>query len=189
MRRRRSCKEILKEAPQHVGARLGLGHVARRRGDRATALAYFEAAAALDPNNLPVKLEVAADLRELGRLDEAEAVLQEILKQAPQHVGARLGLGHVARRRGDRGTALAYFEAAAALDPNNLPVKLEVAADLRELGRLDEAEAVLQEILKELRSMLARVLGSVTWLASAGIVSRHWLASKRLRHSIPTAYR
>uniref|UniRef100_UPI00191EDBF7 tetratricopeptide repeat protein n=1 Tax=Microvirga soli TaxID=1854496 RepID=UPI00191EDBF7 len=120
-------QEILKQAPQHAGARIWLGHVARRRGDRAAALTYFEAAAELEPHNLPVKLEVAADLRELGRLDEAEAVLQEILKQAPQHAGARIALGHVARRRGDRAAALTYFEAAAELEPHNLPVKLEVA--------------------------------------------------------------
>jgi tetratricopeptide (TPR) repeat protein len=127
---------------------LDLARKARSRGDRTASLEHFRAALAATPGQIAFKLEIASDLRELGRLDEAEAVLQEILRQTPQHFGALVGLGHTARKRNDRTASLAHFEAAAAADPNHVPVRLEVASDLRELGRLDEAAAVLHSIIE-----------------------------------------
>src|SRR5215213_2827673 len=117
---------------------LDLARHARSRGDRTTSLDYFRAALVTDPALILLKIEIATDLRELGRLDEAETVLQEILKQAPQHAGAYIWLGHVARKRGDRATALAHFEAAAQAEPDNLPVKLEIAIEFRDRGLYNE---------------------------------------------------
>jgi tetratricopeptide (TPR) repeat protein len=142
-------QEVLKQKPAHVAALAGLGQIVRKRGDRVASVAYFEAAAAADPDQLSLKLEMAWDLRELGRLDEAEAVFQEIVQKEPAHFHALVGLGQIARKRGDRTTSLTYFQAAAAAEPNRLPIKLEMAWDLRELGRLDEAEVFLQAILKQ----------------------------------------
>ncbi|MFC5487428.1 tetratricopeptide repeat protein, partial [Microvirga aerilata] len=61
-----------------------LAQLARNRGDRTASLEYLRAALAANPDQTYLRLEAAADLRELGRLDEAEAVLHEILRQAPQ---------------------------------------------------------------------------------------------------------
>ncbi|MGF9759465.1 tetratricopeptide repeat protein, partial [Microvirga sp. 0TCS3.31] len=122
---------------------------ARSRGDRAAALEHLRAALVIDPAQISLKVEIAAVLRELGQLDEAEAALQEIIAQAPQHFGTLAELGRVARKRGDRAAALNRLQAAAALDFANLPVRLEIAAVLRELGQLDEAEAALQEIIAQ----------------------------------------
>ncbi|MGF9759466.1 tetratricopeptide repeat protein, partial [Microvirga sp. 0TCS3.31] len=135
-------------APQHFGTLAELGRVARKRGDRSTSLKYFQAAAVAAPKNVPVRLSIAEDLRELGQLDEAEAALQEIIVQAPQYFSALLELARVARKRGDRSKSLAYFKAAAAADPNNLSVRLEIAADLRELGRLDDAKIILDATIE-----------------------------------------
>jgi tetratricopeptide (TPR) repeat protein len=126
---------------------LDLARQARSRGDRTASLEHFRAAVTTNPAEISLKVEVASDLRALGRLDEAEAELQKIIEQKPQHVGALIELGHLARKRNDRAASLSYFRAAAAADPNNLLLKADVASDLRELGRLDEAEAELQKIL------------------------------------------
>jgi tetratricopeptide (TPR) repeat protein len=138
---------VLDCQPQQVDALVGFAQIARRRGDRAASLAKFEAAAAANPNHLGVKLEAAADLRELGRLDDAEALLRGVLELQPQQVDALVGLAQIARRRGDRVVSLAMFEAAAAANPNHLGVRLEAAADLRELARFDEAEVLLRSVL------------------------------------------
>jgi tetratricopeptide (TPR) repeat protein len=127
---------------------LDLARQARSRGERTESLEHFRAALSATPGQIALKLEIASDLRELGRLDEAAAVLQEVLRQTPQHFGALVGLGHTARKRNDRAASLAHFQAATAADPNHVPVKLEVASDLRELGRLDEAAAVLHGIIE-----------------------------------------
>ena len=44
---------------------------------------------------------MASELRELGRLDEAETLLRQALAIEPQHATALAELGHIARRRGD----------------------------------------------------------------------------------------
>ena len=104
---------------QDIDALVKLAHVARREGDRAAALAAFEAAAAANPTRVGLKAEVATELRALGRLDEAEALLRQVLAIDPLHVASLAELGHIARRRGDRAAALAAFEAAAAANPTH----------------------------------------------------------------------
>ena len=134
---------------EHCPAHVSLAHCARKRGDRAAALGHFQTAARLAPNTLGIRLDVAAELRELGRLEEAEAACREILKQAPDNAHAYTSLAHCARKRGDRAAALGHFQTAARLAPNTLGIRLDVAAELRELGRLEEAEAACREILKQ----------------------------------------
>ena len=140
-------RDALALDPQHLPSLINLGHIARRRGDRATALASFAAAAAAQPAHAGVKAEAATDLRELGRLDEAEAMLRGALAVEPAHLPALIGLGHLARRRGDRVAALAALQAAAMAHPTHAGVKAEAANDLRELGRFDEAENMLNQAL------------------------------------------
>ena len=70
-------------------------HVARRRGDRAAALAAFQVAMAGDPTRPGLKVEAALELRELGRLDEAEALLRQALTIEPQHITAPVSYTHL----------------------------------------------------------------------------------------------
>ena len=131
---------------REVESLVALSHAARRQGDGAATLTAFEAAAA-DPKQIGLKVAAAAELRRLGRLDEAEASLQQALAIEPQHANALTELGYLARRRGDRTAALAAFEAAAAADPKQIGLKVAAAVELRQLGRLDEADASLQQAL------------------------------------------
>ena len=105
------------------------------------------AAAAIDPAQAVLKSEAAADLRALGRFDEAQDLLRQALAQQPKHAGVLAEVGHLARSRGDRPAALAAFVEAVAAHPAHLGLKAEAATDLRELGRFDEAEVLLREAL------------------------------------------
>src|SRR5262249_48928692 len=140
-------RDVLALQPQTVDALVGRARIARRRGDRANSLRWFEAAASVQPKNPGLKIDIAADLPELGRFGDAEAILRSVLAKAPEHPDALIGLGQIARRRGDRATSLKWFETAATADPKNFGLKTLIAADLRELGRLDEAEALLRSAL------------------------------------------
>jgi tetratricopeptide (TPR) repeat protein len=139
-------RSILDHKPGHFSALLGLGFVARQRGDWAVALAHFEAAAAVRPQDLNLQLEVARTLCDMDRLEESEASYLRVLESSPGHAGSLLGLGFVARRRADWPAALAHFEAAAAAHPGNLKPQLEIATTLRDLLRVDEAEAILRRL-------------------------------------------
>jgi tetratricopeptide (TPR) repeat protein len=128
-------------------ALVALGQLKRRRGDRAASLAALEAAAAIDQNNIAIQLEIADDLRELSRLDEAEAILQRVVAEDPANAQPLIALGYLKRSRGDRAASLVAFEAAAAIDQSNSNIQLQIASDLRELGRLNDADAVLQRAI------------------------------------------
>jgi tetratricopeptide (TPR) repeat protein len=143
------CRALLREHPGSADAHLALGHCARARGDRQDSLTHFQAAEAANPRHIWAINEAATDLREFGRLDEAEAGYHRLLEISPGHAQGQIGLGYCARRRGDRAASLALFQAAAAADPGFTWARIEVAGDLREFGRLDEAEAVCQGILTE----------------------------------------
>ena len=132
-----------------AGAWRGLALVARKRGDRAAALGHFQQAFARDPQNIWNLCDAAEELRELGRLDEAEAHYRQALDAKPDMGAAWRGLGLIARRRGDRALAAEHLRKAVALDPQNPWLACDLCDDLRELGQLDEAEGHYRNILAE----------------------------------------
>ena len=168
-------RAVLEQAPRQFHALLGLGLSARRRGEFRAALDWFEQAAAAgqDPGKRAATLQAADMLRELGRLDEADAACRAALERHPGHAPALLGLGLTARRRQDFGEALAWFEQAAAAGPDggNVTARLQAADMLRELGRLDEAEAAY-------RAVLDRVPGHFQALLGLGLAARRRLDNR-----------
>jgi lipopolysaccharide biosynthesis glycosyltransferase/thioredoxin-like negative regulator of GroEL len=141
-----TCRRILDQVPNHFGALINLGFLAQQRQDHVGALGYFETAAAIDQSNLDVQALIAHTLREMGRSGEAEVIYRRILEHKPGQVAALLGLGHLARQRAEWPAALAHFEAAAAANPGHPKPQLEIASTLRELLRVDEAEAILKRL-------------------------------------------
>ena len=85
----------------------------------------------------------------LPGFDEADAMFKSVLDRHPQNLGALAGLGHLARRRGDRVTMLKYYTAALALEPTNVTLRLEVARALKEQGEVALAQQILETVLTE----------------------------------------
>jgi tetratricopeptide (TPR) repeat protein len=125
------CRAVLRRAPAHPDLLLRLGIVARRRGNLREAAAEFRAVLRDYPAHATASLELAWDLLQLNELDEAEAVLLELIASQPENGQAHLRLGLVARRRGDRADAIARFETALRLNPNDLWAAKEVAEEQR----------------------------------------------------------
>ncbi|WP_376094430.1 tetratricopeptide repeat protein [Roseomonas sp. CCTCC AB2023176] len=143
-------REIVERAPDHLGALLALGHGARRRGDRATALAYFGDAVRAHPTHAGGRVEYAHALRDAGQYDEAEAAYGAVLAGGPAYaVAALLGLGAMARRRGDLERAGACYLRAATegSGPAALGAWIEVAQVFRDAGRWDVAEDAYRAVI------------------------------------------
>jgi tetratricopeptide (TPR) repeat protein len=155
----RQYRTLLDRMPQNFGVLLGLGLCARRRGDRVRALEYFRGAAAADPKAVFPLLAAADELRELGRIDEAEAEYSMVLASNPGHEKALLGFGLCARRRGDRKSALDWFRRAAATEPANVFYTLAIGDELFHLWRLDEAEVHYRRALDDAPVSARALLG------------------------------
>jgi Flp pilus assembly protein TadD len=154
-----ACRRALEIAPSQPQAHIGLGHCARQRGDRPAALRIFTAAVAALPHEPWLRIERAADLRHLGRLDEAAAECRHVLVAAPDNVHAHLGLGDCARGRGDRKAAIAIYRAAILAAPHDPWPRVELAADLREMQETAQAEALYNEVLTMLPGNVQALLG------------------------------
>jgi tetratricopeptide (TPR) repeat protein len=125
----------------------GLGLIARQRGDHADALAHFQAAVRIEPGNLWLHHDVATELAENGRYEEAERILAALVEQRSDSVEAILAYAHLLRRRGPAASVVAWLEKAAAMAPDHLGAKLDLAEERLRAWRLDEAEALFDVAL------------------------------------------
>ncbi|CAH0306263.1 tetratricopeptide repeat protein [Roseomonas sp. CECT 9278] len=125
------CRAMLLRAPAHPDLLMRLGVLARRRGNLHEAAAEFRAVLRDHPTHATASLELAWDLLQLNELDEAEAVLRALIAAQPENGQAHLRLGLVARRRGNGAEAIARFETALRLDPNDLWAAQEVTEEQR----------------------------------------------------------
>ncbi len=109
----------------------GLGAIARRRREFATALACWERALALDPQHLRAWLNQAAVWREQGALDQAERQLRALSAKHPQSAEAWMALGEhydaASSRVADQGAhaeaALDAYERARWLRPHDAALR------------------------------------------------------------------
>src|SRR5438309_2321338 len=170
-------REVLEHSPSNRGALLGLGFCARQRGERPVALEFFRRAASLDPQDRFARLAAADELRELERLEEAEAEYGKVLASHPDHEQALLGLGFCARRRGDRKSALDWFRRAAATGSTNVFCTLAIGDELFHLWRLDEAELHYRRALDHapVRARALLGLGNCALRRGDPARTRRWL--------------
>src|SRR6185437_843377 len=124
-------------------------HASRAMGDREAALQAFESASILDPGAVGPRLEMASELKALNRTSEAEAIYRGILNGNGKQLSAIIGLGQIKSLQSDRDASLELFRQAEMLAPDHFGVKLEIGRLLRELGRFDEAELALGDLLEK----------------------------------------
>jgi lipopolysaccharide biosynthesis glycosyltransferase/Tfp pilus assembly protein PilF len=136
-------RAALERVPEHASALIALGEIARFQGDRATALGFFQAAERSEARRPRLRIQIADLLRELHHFDEAESAYRSVLDASAGDVRALVGLGNLHRDRGDNAAALAFFEAAVAKAPEHRDAWFHLVRALRELCRIDEANAVL----------------------------------------------
>jgi mannosyltransferase OCH1-like enzyme/Tfp pilus assembly protein PilF len=163
-----ALQELLAQAPTHVPAFVALAVCARQRNDRAAALGWFRAAAAVEPGNPDFAAEIAGEQAELGQLDAAEAGLRDLLAAAPGSPRALLGLAFCAQKRGGHAAALRWYREAAAIEPENLNIRLAIAAALAELGELATAELEFRTVLNATAGNVQALQGLATCAVKRG---------------------
>lgn len=86
------------------------GVAARHAGHPEEALAHLGRAAAAEPKNADIHVQIGFANLAMGQLEAAEAAFRRTLELAPVYADARLGLARVAQRRGDHAAALAELD-------------------------------------------------------------------------------
>ncbi len=143
-------RKILAGNGDHVPSHMGLGWIARRRGNDADALVHFKAAAELfkaaaerNPIDLQAQINLAKVLELMHRMEEAEAIYQRVITQAPKHSQVHAALGALARTRHDWARALEQFRAAVESDPKNIQLRIDLSLTFCDLSRWEERRAEL----------------------------------------------
>lgn len=83
------------------------------------AITAFRQALAIQPDYLPATFNIAVALGDLGRFEEAEAVLQEVLDKDASIIEAYDSLGYVCYKKGDLAAARLHYMKILELAPDN----------------------------------------------------------------------
>lgn len=141
--------EASRVAPDEA-ARKALESLGYLAGDAASSPP--EAGAALRDPKDAVRLRVefirAADLRERGRGDEADAILRGLIAASPESYAFRYALGRSLFERGRYAEALPEFEEMARRNPGDFRTHYNLGKTLIKLGRYDRAVDELAAAVK-----------------------------------------
>src|SRR6267378_443755 len=149
-------------------------------------LEELDRALALNPNYIEALIHRALVLNELGREEEANAVLRRARQVSSErrggfhgHVAAKLANQHAAlaeayHEAGGLNEAIAQYEAALELGPGFHDLRYKLGRVLLEAGRALDAHEHFQIIVRERPSFLdaAAMLGLACYLAGDGLAAR-----------------
>ena len=118
-----------------------LGFTLKQAGRAGEALAVFDKAVQLRPDDPELWKQLGGALAALDRRDEALAVYQHVLKLAPRHFEAAHACALLLQQMERLEDALVYFDMCVEWLPDNVPTLLARARILRALERTEECLA------------------------------------------------
>ena len=127
-----------------------LGELKLQTSDHAGAEACFRKVLALEPEHGLAKLWLGVAIKNDGRSAQAETILAEGLRQTGEtklKAAFAYNLAHAQYARGGKSEALENFAFAGRLD-SSLNTDLNRADVLEDLQRADEAQALLEQVLR-----------------------------------------
>jgi len=146
-RAREATEKALAIDPDYAPAHSRLGFIAiYGDNDLAGAARYYQRALTLDPTDVRVLGNAAPFLISLGRLDEALALNEAVVRRDPVNVSSLSNLAYDQRMAGRYDAAIASFRTVLSLSPNRGGVHAQLGAALMLKG---DATAALTEIEQE----------------------------------------
>jgi DNA-binding winged helix-turn-helix (wHTH) protein/Tfp pilus assembly protein PilF len=142
-------------------AMLGRATLEKERSPAAykDALAYFDRALAIDPNNVQALLGYARVMvvnvtegwahrhERRSRLDQAQVAIDRAIAVGPRNYYAHYMRGVMLRARGEPEQAIAALDRALALNPNHAFAHAERGRILIDLGRVEETVAQIEKAI------------------------------------------
>jgi TolB-like protein/lipoprotein NlpI len=145
-RAREAAEKALAIDPDYAPTHARLGRIAMFENDFAGAANHFQRALALDPTDLDVLQDAAFFLFDLGRMDEAVALQQAVVRRDPVNTTSLHYLGVYQRYSGRYDEAIAAFRTALSLNPGRGAVHFALGVALILRG---DAAGALAEVEQE----------------------------------------
>ncbi len=131
----------------------------RARARNVDAVAHYERALSLQPDNVEILNNLGNALAALGRHDEAVARYEQALALTPNVAMLHHNLACSLEALNETHLALVNFERALAIKPDLIDAQLGIANVLRELGRFDEAHRAFETVIGIDRKKIAAYYG------------------------------
>jgi tetratricopeptide (TPR) repeat protein len=139
---------VLAEVPDDPRATNELGNAYRDDGKVLEALALYEKAIKIDPENPGPNLNAGFIQLRLGNLETAEWHYREALRKKPDYPDAHLNLGNVLVSRGRQAEALEHYDMALKQKPDFFEALMARANTLGTLNRFQESLAFYVEAMR-----------------------------------------
>jgi tetratricopeptide (TPR) repeat protein len=133
------ARKIVAAKPESAQALVDLAQVVRLTRETSAAIEILERAIRIDAAHSGARIALASEFQAVGRLDDAERLYKAVLQSDAANVSASLGLGHLARKRGQRGVARDIFASLAERAGDTRAATVEVIEDLIAERSFDEA--------------------------------------------------
>ena len=112
--------QALSRTSDNLMAELNLGEAVYKLGRTPEAIAHFERALQIDPNQAWVYSSMGAALLEIGRPGESLAILQKAIELDPKSSDAHYNLGNTFLQMGRGNDAVAHYKRALELAPDDI---------------------------------------------------------------------
>jgi Tfp pilus assembly protein PilF len=142
------CKQIIANNNDTFAARHLLAVVEAKLGKKESALANYDIALSLQPDNAEVLCNRGVLLFELNRIDDALDSLKQAIRLRPDYPEALTNCAPVLIRLNRYGLAVACCEKALGLKPDFPPALLNRGIALEGLHRFDEAIATYDRLIE-----------------------------------------
>ncbi len=136
--------KLVARMPDSLALRHVLAQVLAGNGEEAQAEEQWRTILRLSPDDEGALEPLCTRMLRRGRVDEAIGLMQAAFAYNPRSYANNARLVQVFDQRGDVAATVQYMQALAASGPVNAALHLDLAANLRRLGREDEARVELQ---------------------------------------------
>jgi tetratricopeptide (TPR) repeat protein len=141
-------KSAARVCPKSSKVRYNLANAYRRHGDLVRAAENYRLCLTLNPDFDSAKRNLGVTLTELGRTDEAIALLREALAKRPDSGPLHNNLGNALQAQGDLTSAEREYLRALQLDPGSADPHNNLANLYRQRGNAPKAEEEMREAVR-----------------------------------------
>jgi tetratricopeptide (TPR) repeat protein len=131
--------------PREPNVHFGLGYLLWTQSQYQEAAQQFQAEIDNDPAHLQAMCYLADSRVRLNQMDEAQPLLERLVKLSPSNSMEHLDLGIVYSELGRKDDALAEFQAAAKISPSDVNVHWRMGRLYSSMGKKTEAKVELDK--------------------------------------------